>query len=523
MNNKILALKYRPRFFDQVIGQDFCVQSLQNSINLNKLHNAYLFSGTRGVGKTTIARIFAKSLLCKEGISETPCGKCDSCISIDNNNNLDLIEIDAASRTKVEDTRTLMENVQYAPTSSRFKIYLIDEVHMLSTKSFNALLKTIEEPPEHVKFLLATTDPDKLPETVISRCLHFKLESISHTILSDHIKHTLTKENIIFETNTPEIIAEAAKGSARDSMSILEQCISYGNGNLIEKDISNLLGIIDEKVVDEIIVNLHQNNLVDIKNILEKKEINNYSKLLDKLIERVFQISMARATRNNDNLPDIFLKGSIKLEDLQLWYSILIQAKDEFDKVISKPDHLLMILLRITLFTEYPTNQSERVLSDGQDVIIDNQKEKTENLSIKKKDEIIDIDQNTTTDISFDSWETFVNKQELQGLMSDLSQNSVLHKSEETSTLIIDSSKKNTYPQKCIDDFIEIIIKNFDIHSNNIITEYQEQVLTLYKKSVSENIKSKEDMYDSIKDNNLVKEIENVFDAKIDKDNISKL
>ena len=151
---------------------------------------------------------------------------------------------------------------------------------------------------------------------------------------------------------------------------------------------------------------------------------------------------MARATRNNDNLPDIFLKGSIKLEDLQLWYSILIHAKGEFDKVISKPDHLLMILLRITLFTEYPTNQSERVLSDAQDVIIDNQKEKTENLSIKKKDEIIDIDQNTTTDISFDSWETFVNKQELQGLMSDLSQNSVLHKSEETSTLIIDSSKK---------------------------------------------------------------------------------
>ena len=165
MNNKILALKYRPKFFNEVIGQDFCVQSLANSINLNKLHNAYLFSGTRGVGKTTIARIFAKSLLCKEGISESPCGKCESCLAIDNNNNLDLIEIDAASRTKVEDTRTLMENVQYAPTSSRFKIYLIDEVHMLSTKSFNALLKTIEEPPEHVKFLLATTDPDTVSYT----------------------------------------------------------------------------------------------------------------------------------------------------------------------------------------------------------------------------------------------------------------------------------------------------------------------------------------------------------------------
>ena len=232
MNNKILALKYRPKFFNEVIGQEFCIQSLSNSIKLNKIHNAYLFSGTRGVGKTTIARIFAKSLLCKEGISETPCGKCESCLGIDKNNNLDLIEIDAASRTKVEDTRTLMENVQYAPASSRFKIYLIDEVHMLSTKSFNALLKTIEEPPEHVKFLLATTDPDKLPETVISRCLHFKLNSISEATLSDHIENTLKKENIKYESQVPSIVAEAAKGSARDAMSILEQCISYGNGNL---------------------------------------------------------------------------------------------------------------------------------------------------------------------------------------------------------------------------------------------------------------------------------------------------
>ena len=261
MKNKILALKYRPHFFNEVVGQDFCVQSLSNSINLNKIHNAYLFSGTRGVGKTTIARIFAKSLLCKEGISETPCGKCDSCLEIDNNNNLDLIEIDAASRTKVEDTRILMENVQYAPTSSRFKIYLIDEVHMLSTKSFNALLKTIEEPPEHVKFLLATTDPDKLPETIISRCLHYKLESISISSLSNHITNILSKENIPSDNDVPELIANSARGSARDSMSILEQCISYGNGELKKADIIDLLGVIDHSIVDDIILNLLNNSI----------------------------------------------------------------------------------------------------------------------------------------------------------------------------------------------------------------------------------------------------------------------
>ena len=264
MKNKILALKYRPQEFKDLIGQEVMAQTITNAIKLGKTPNAYLLTGIRGVGKTTIARIFAKSLLCKEGISETPCGKCESCLGIDKNNNLDLIEIDAASRTKVEDTRTLMENVQYAPASSRFKIYLIDEVHMLSTKSFNALLKTIEEPPEHVKFLLATTDPDKLPETVISRCLHFKLNSISKATLSDHIENTLKKENIKYETQVPSIVAEAAKGSARDSMSILEQCISYGNGNLKDENISNLLGVIDQKLIDDIIINLLNNSISNI-------------------------------------------------------------------------------------------------------------------------------------------------------------------------------------------------------------------------------------------------------------------
>ena len=523
MNNKILALKYRPRIFDQVIGQDFCVQSLRNSINLNKLHNAYLFSGTRGVGKTTIARIFAKSLLCKDGISETPCEKCDSCLSIDNNNNLDLIEIDAASRTKVEDTRTLMENVQYAPTSSRFKIYLIDEVHMLSTKSFNALLKTIEEPPEHVKFLLATTDPDKLPETVISRCLHFKLESISQEILSKHIEHTLSSESISYESNVPAIIAESARGSARDSMSILEQCISYGNGNLTEEDTSNLLGIVDEKIVDEIILHLHKNELRDIKYILETKPINNYSKLLDRLIEKVFQISVSRKTGNIDNLSEIYLNDSIKLQDLQLWYSILLQAKEDFDRVTSKADHLLMILLRITLFTEYPSNVSIGNESSSKDKSIENKKVELENISNKKKDETSHLDQKINTDNSLKLWKDFTDKQDLQGLMLDLSQNSILKTKEDHATFIIDIAKQNTYPKKCINDFIKLISKNFNITPDNIDIEYQDQILTLYKKSVNENIQSKEDMYESIKDNNIVKEIESAFDAKIDKDNISKL
>ena len=513
MNNKILALKYRPKFFNEVIGQDFCVQSLSNSINLNKLHNAYLFSGTRGVGKTTIARIFAKSLLCKEGISETPCGKCESCLAIDNNNNLDLIEIDAASRTKVEDTRTLMENVQYAPTSSRFKIYLIDEVHMLSTKSFNALLKTIEEPPEHVKFLLATTDPDKLPETVISRCLHFKLESITNDILSNHIRQTLEKESIKFEAEVPDIIAESARGSARDSMSILEQCISYGNENLTTDKISHLLGIIDEKIIDQIIGNLFSKQLENIIDIMKVNEINDYSKLLDNITERIFQISISRQTNKNIyGLPQLFMRDTIKLEDLQLWYSILLQAKNDFYNASSKADHLIMIFLRIMLFTEYSSIDDMKVIS-----------EETTNIDrIKKKDKPFNDINNKKLNISFESWVDFVDAQNLKGLMLDLAQNSFIDVMTDSTILTIDLSKKNTYPKKCIADFINLLCKHFNIDVD-VLVEYEEQVSTIYKKSVDENIKSKEDMYDSIKDSNIVKDIEDIFDAKIDKDNISKL
>ncbi len=514
MNNKILALKYRPHFFNDVVGQEFCVQSLSNSINLNKIHNAYLFSGTRGVGKTTIARIFAKSLLCKEGINAIPCGKCDSCLGIDNNNNLDLIEIDAASRTKVEDTRTLMENVQYAPTSSRFKIYLIDEVHMLSTKSFNALLKTIEEPPEHVKFLLATTEPEKLPETIISRCLHFKLEAISNKNLSEHIKKVLDTENINFETDVPEIIASAARGSARDSMSVLEQCISYTNGDLKKDKISQLLGIIESEIVDNIIHKLYDNSIADISDILKSSNISDYSKLLDCLIERIFQVSISRSLNTNEyNLPKNFLNNRISLQDHQLWYSILMQSKEQMYNAISKRDHLMMILLRISLFTEYPHNSEPSLKANRSD---DTGITETKNIETNINDSI------PQTIIEMPIWKKTINSFKLQGLMLDLANNSILDIKDDATVLIIDKSRENTYPKKCITDFSILICSNFK--TDHVLTiEYQDNINTIYKQSITDNIKSKNDMYEAIKDNNDLKEIESVFGAKIDKDNISKL
>lgn len=516
MNDKILALKYRPHFFDEVVGQGFCVQSLSNSITLNKLHNAYLFSGTRGVGKTTIARIFAKSLLCKEGISAKPCGKCNSCLGIDNNNNLDLIEIDAASRTKVEDTRALMENVQYAPTSSRFKIYLIDEVHMLSTKSFNALLKTIEEPPEHVKFLLATTESDKLPETVVSRCLHFKLDHITNEELADHIKKVLESENINFEKDVPEIIANAARGSARDSMSILEQCISYTNGDLKKVKISQLLGLIENTLIDQIIHNLYENSISEVNDVLKSSNIPDYSKLLDCLIERIFQISVSRTLNKNEfNLPNNFLNTDISLQDLQLWYSILMQSKEQMFNAVSKADHLMMTLLRISLFTEYP-NQIKSNTRNNQS------KDTAISTDSKKKIETVAKENISQSVIDISMWKKTIDSFNLNGLMMDLANNSILDMKNDATILIIDKSKENTYPKKCITDFSILICSNFK--SDHVLTiEYRENIDTLYKKSITDGIKSKNDMYEAIKDNNDLKEIESVFGAKIDKDNISKL
>ena len=516
MNDKILALKYRPHFFNEVVGQESCVQSLSNSINLNKIHNSYLFSGTRGVGKTTIARIFSKSLLCKEGISDTPCGKCNSCIEIDNNNNLDLIEIDAASRTKVEDTRTLMENVQYAPTSSRFKIYLIDEVHMLSTKSFNALLKTIEEPPEHVKFLLATTEPEKLPETVISRCLHFKLEPITNENLAEHIKKVLNSENINFEKDVSEMIASAARGSARDSMSILEQCISYTNGDLKKNKISQLLGIIEDTIVDDIIQHLHDNSIIGINDILKSSNIPDYSKLLDRLIERIFHISLSRSLSSNEfNLPNSFIGSLISPQDLQLWYSILIQSKEQMYNAVSKQDHLMMTLLRISLFTEYP-NQIKPKAKKNQS------KKDASKTESKKKIKTIVEEKSPQSIVEISQWKKTIDSFNLQGLMLDLASNSILDMKDDATILLIDKTKENTYPKKCITDFSILICSNFK--TDHVLTiEYKENINTLYKQSVSDNIKSKNDMYDAIKDNNDLKEIESVFGAKIDKDNISKL
>ncbi|MGB5446173.1 MAG: DNA polymerase III subunit gamma/tau, partial [Psychromonas sp.] len=245
MSYQVLARKWRPRNFQEVIGQQHVLTALSNGLAQNRLHHAYLFSGTRGVGKTTIARILAKSLNCEQGVTATPCGKCVHCQAIDQGRFVDLLEIDAASRTKVDDTREMLDNVQYKPAQGRYKVYLIDEVHMLSKHSFNALLKTLEEPPEYVKFLLATTDPQKLPITVLSRCLQFHLKAILPQEIENQLAYILNQEKATFERAALNVIAKAAEGSMRDALSLTDQALAFGSGNIEYQSVLKMLGTID--------------------------------------------------------------------------------------------------------------------------------------------------------------------------------------------------------------------------------------------------------------------------------------
>ena len=249
MSYQVLARKWRPRTFDELVGQPHVVQALANALQGDRLHHAYLFSGTRGVGKTTIARIFARALNCETGITATPCGACSACLEIDEGRFIDLIEVDAASRTRVDETRELLENVPYAPTRGRFKVYLIDEVHMFSNHSFNALLKTLEEPPPHVKFLLATTDPKKLPVTILSRCLQFNLKRLSKAQITEQLIKIITAEAFEHEIAALSLIAEGADGSMRDALSLLDQAIAYGDGNIKTAHVANMLGAVQRDQV----------------------------------------------------------------------------------------------------------------------------------------------------------------------------------------------------------------------------------------------------------------------------------
>ncbi len=358
MSYQVLARKWRPRFFAEMIGQDHVVRALTNALDQDRLHHAYLFSGTRGVGKTTVARIFAKSLNCEKGVSALPCGECSACVEVDEGRFIDLIEVDAASRTGVDDTRELMENVSYAPTRGRYKVYLIDEVHMFSKSSFNALLKTLEEPPPHVKFLLATTDPQKLLPTVLSRCLQFNLKRVPVDTIATQIAHILAAESLHAETSAVMRIARAADGSVRDALSLLDQAIAFSPGEIALEHVDAMLGGVSHERVYALLDAVSAGDAVAVFKQLAALDdyAPDYHALLSDLLALLHQIAVIQA------VPDIVREAiadperarrfahALSAEDVQLYYQIALTGRRDMPHVPDERNALEMTLLRMIAF-----------------------------------------------------------------------------------------------------------------------------------------------------------------------------
>lgn len=358
MSYQVLARKWRPKSFSEVVGQQHVLKILSNALSLGRVHHAYLFSGTRGVGKTSIARLLAKGLNCETGITATPCGVCDNCRDIEQGRFVDLLEIDAASRTKVEDTREILDNIQYLPTKGRFKVYLIDEVHMLSRSSFNALLKTLEEPPEHVKFLLATTDPQKLPITILSRCLHLHLNVLDTSLIAEQLSHILQLEQIESDSKAIQLLAKAANGSMRDGLSLTDQAIALGNGKVEAESVAMMLGTLDKSIPFSLVESLYHgdgNALMQQINVAATQGVD-WDNLLADSIALLHQIALLQVVPTalgdySDNEDRIrFLAQYMAPNDIQLFYQILLMGRKELAYAPDKKVGVEMSFLRALAF-----------------------------------------------------------------------------------------------------------------------------------------------------------------------------
>lgn len=358
MSYQVLARKWRPRSFREMVGQTHVLKALINALDHQRLHHAYLFTGTRGVGKTTIARIMAKCLNCEQGVSSTPCGECSVCREIDEGRFIDLIEVDAASKTKVEDTREMLDNVQYMPTRGRYKVYLIDEVHMLSTSSFNALLKTLEEPPPYVKFLLATTDPQKLPATVLSRCLQFSLKNMPPEPIVGHLQNVLTSENIPFEDDALWLLGRAADGSMRDAMSLTDQAVSFGDGSVLADDVRAMLGTLDQGqiygVLKALIAGDARAALSAVTHLAEHGP--DWAGVLAEILNALHRIAIAQLMPDaidngqGDREQVLELAAIVPAEDVQFYYQLGLIGRRDLPLAPDPRDGFEMVLLRMLAF-----------------------------------------------------------------------------------------------------------------------------------------------------------------------------
>ncbi len=534
MSYQVLARKYRPRSFDTLVGQAHVVQALKNALDQKRLHHAYLFTGTRGVGKTSLARILAKALNCEKGISSTPCGSCSACTDIDQGRYVDLIEVDAASNTQVDNMRDLLDNAQYAPTQGQFKIYIIDEVHMLSKSAFNAMLKTLEEPPEHVKFILATTDPQKVPVTVLSRCLQFNLKQMSSASISEYLEKILKEEAINYEINAIYLIAKSANGSMRDALSILDQGIAYCGGTIEEVTIKKMLGAIDQSYLFNLthaVIDQDGSKVIEIAKQMDERNLS-FDAALNDLANLIQMISVAQAIPESleasylERDQVIALTKKISAEQLQLLYQITILGRRDLYLAPDEYAGFTMTLLRMLSFIPQDSVTSKTSVPLRKDIatqaiklepVIKPSETSLDSSEDKKKIEVLDEAPEDEPKVtrSFDgNWRGLVDQLKL-GLVKALAQQSELvsFKGNEMILSIADEHKhllNETYQKKLevslsgyFNQRIKLVILQKGAN-NSPLKQKQEERSTLMK-----------DTEHAILQDQFVKSLLNEFNAEI--------
>ena len=529
---EVLARKYRPHNFKELVGQSHTIRTLVNALDNNHLHHGFLFTGTRGVGKTTIARIFAKSVNCETGVSSNPCGKCETCLEIDLGQSVDLIELDAASHTGVDNMREILENAQYTPTKNLYKIYLIDEVHMLSKSSFNALLKTLEEPPKHIKFLLATTDPKKLPITILSRCLQFNLNKLTHNEILEHLKFIMNSEKLEFEDKALSKIADFGNGSMRDALSLLDQSISYGNGSVKDKDITEMLGLVNHSDIAKlallVIEKKAKEALLLIRDLAHRGE--NLSTTLKDLTSLFHKISTAQMIVDEKQIsPEIIdLANKISAQDLQLFYQIAINGQKDMQHSPSEQTGLEMTILRMIAFHPDQENTEKKNLksSHSDKTALKKNKDNSINSDFldKTNNKDVELDVIKAPDIkSQDDWEKVIVELGFEGAAKMLVKNTLFNS-------LVDSTLKLTLNN----EFMNLLTKNTKNSIEKTLRSFYSD-LTLFiesgetngstlsqKESTKLETERKKTEEQFLSDDGL-KELEETFNTKVDTKSIKSI